>query len=419
MTRTVALFLLLALAAGCARGPAPITRAQALNSTRRIGIDRSEKIVAPIPDSSLDIGNPSGGGGNPAATGTTGVTPVVSPTPPNGVPFVDVPGSNSLQVSFEELPGRWAIRPYLNRGRTGHTAGALRDRLVVAEGDHRPSFETFQAGNQGWDLVDNYDADWSTRAEKFRREQGLHLAVGGVAADGTEFWTAGGLRGQLLPDGRTGSTLLYIYRAEQGFSLSLEPTSGAYNLDSGRYAAAGGVVGGEFVVTGGTRGATSTIDTTEMVQIGGVPRGSSRKGRPMPAPVVAGAASALLDKKLFVAGGYHYASGSLTVVKTVRSYDVENDAWEALPDLPSALYGAGAAVLNGTLYVVGGFDSEGKPLNTVYSFSLTAGDRWLTGPSMPTARGQLSLSVFQNMLWAIGGTGASRAALQTVETYQP
>jgi hypothetical protein len=301
----------------------------------------------------------------------------------------------------------------------GHTAGALKDRLLVAEGDHRPSYETLMPGAQGWTLVDDYDAEWTTRSEKFRQDQGLHLAVGAVDAGGNELWTTGGLRGGLLPDGRTGSTLFSIYRADRGFSRSLEENMGAYNLDVGRYAAAGGIVGSEFIVTGGTRGATSTVDVTEMVQVGGRPLPNSRPGKPMPAPVVAGAASAVMGKKLFVAGGYTYTAGGLSVVKTFRSYDVEKDVWESLPDLPVALYGAAGATLNGVFYVVGGFDPDGKPRNSVYSFSLTAGDRWLTPPPMPTARGHLAVVAFQDMLWAIGGIGVSRAALQTVETYQP
>lgn len=420
MTRHVALLLLVALAAGCVRGPAAVTKAQPGNSTKRPGLDPQLKGVAGIPDSGTSL---TGGGTRPqpGATGTTGVKPPggVGPTPPNGKPFQDVPGSNTVQLNFEELPGRWGIRPYLNRGRAGHTAGALKDRLVVAEGDHRPSFETLRAGASGWTLVDDYDTDWTTRSEKFRQDQGLHLAVGAVDVGGNEFWTTGGLRGGLLPDGRTGSTLFFIYRAERGFSRSMEENTGPYNLDVGRYAAAGGIVGSEFVVSGGTRGATSTVDVTEMVQVGGVPQASSRRGKPMPAPVVAGAASAVMAKKLFVAGGYTYNGSALNVVKKARSYDVEKDTWEDLPDLPVPLYGAAGAVLNGVFYVVGGFDADGKPLNSVYSFSLTAGDRWLTPPPMPTPRGQLAVAVFQNMLWAIGGIGTSRAALQTVETYQP
>jgi hypothetical protein len=45
---------------------------------------------------------------------------------------------------------------------------------------------------------------------------------------------------------------------------------------------------------------------------------------------------------------------------TVECYDPATDSWSVLPSLPTPRSGAGAAALDGALYVVGGYDRDGK-----------------------------------------------------------
>jgi hypothetical protein len=67
----------------------------------------------------------------------------------------------------------------------------------------------------------------------------------------------------------------------------------------------------------------------------------------------AGAAGTVLEGKLFVVGGFN---GQLNSVQTVvESYDPRSTLWESQVGIPTARVFAGARVLADTLYVVGGY----------------------------------------------------------------
>jgi hypothetical protein len=372
-------------------------------------------------------GNPTTGlgpGGAGTASGTVETDPNVSPPPPlTGSPFPSVVPSTGLQIAFEERTGNWGIRPYLNRPRAGHVAGAFKDRLMVVEGDHRPSLETLAAGADRWGLDDTYDAQFGLRGEGQTLGQGLSLGVGAMAYEDTELWLAGGLAGVQNADGTQGAAALHLYRVAEGYASARKDES-ARTMGTGRHAAAGGLVEGAFVIAGGISKPGQIVQRVELVAIGG--RAKTENGPAMPVPV-AGAASTVALGRLYVIGGYTFTGGKPAPVDQVQVYDGKSKAWLAagatgtLPALPVKLHGAAAAFVPevSTIYVAGGFDATGKPLDTVYAFSLTAGDRWNTMRPMPTARGLLSLTAFNGALWAIGGVGQGRKALQTVEAYQP
>jgi hypothetical protein len=331
--------------------------------------------------------------------------------------------STGLQLAFEELRGQWGIRPYLNRPRAGHVAGAFKDRLMVVEGEHRPSLESFAAGDDRWSLDDSHDVQLGLKGEGLVLAQGLSLSVGAMAYDDTELWLAGGLAGIQNADGTQGSAALHLYRHPDGYATSRKDEA-ARTMATGRFAAAGGVVEGTFVVAGGVAKPGQIVSRVELVALGG--RARYEDGPPMPVPV-AGAASVVAGGRLFVIGGYTFTAGKPTPVDHVQVYDPVAKSWArdgtafAPRALPAKLHGAAAAYVPevGSVYVAGGFDETGRPLDTVYSFSLVAGDRWFTQRPMPTARGLLSLTAFRGALWAIGGVGQERRALQTVEAFQP
>ncbi|MEB3195913.1 MAG: hypothetical protein VKP62_01805 [Candidatus Sericytochromatia bacterium] len=427
MTRPWLLILVFALLTGCFGGAPTEPEAQEIATAKKRPTTKAKSTAggpsyATADDASGErfdssLGEP---GKDKAAS-----APIPTPTPPNGVTAQAGLVDSGIQIHFEELSGRWAIRPSLNRARMGHAAGGLSDRLIVAEGDHRPSFEELLPGGEAWRLDDTYDLSWGLKTDRLARDQGLNLVTAGVQKSFDELWVTGGMAGSLDPTGRLGSALFYLYRG-RGFSRARTVETGSFTLGTLRYAAAGGVVGSEFVVVGGSNKQGTVLNKTEIVDIAGTPKANNRIGAPMPWPEgeavasgVAGAASATAENQLFVVGGYVVVNGRPVVQKAVHSYNVKIDAWTRLPDLPKEVHGAAAAVMDDTLYVVGGFDSKGVPQGAFYAYPLTTGDRWLTPPAMPTARGMLTLTPFRGMLWAIGGVGANRRALQTVEVYRP
>ena len=78
----------------------------------------------------------------------------------------------------------------------------------------------------------------------------------------------------------------------------------------------------------------------------------------------------------------------LFATATLNVQSPPQDLWTTRASKPTALTASDAAVINGILYVVGGFNSSGLPSNVVEAYN-PATDTWTTVAPMPTARGYL------------------------------
>ena len=79
-----------------------------------------------------------------------------------------------------------------------------------------------------------------------------------------------------------------------------------------------------------------------------------------------------------------------------------DDAWSTVAHLPEPRTGFGAAVLDGKLHVVGGYDADRLPLARHDIFDLEA-RTWERGPSLTWARGELGVAAAQGLLVVVGG----------------
>ncbi len=119
-------------------------------------------------------------------------------------------------------------------------------------------------------------------------------------------------------------------------------------------------------------------------------------------------ASAALPDRLFVIGGFDalYASRAET-------YTFDGNAWSAGPRLPIGLDHPSAAVLDGKLYVAGGY-SGGPASARVFRLD---GDHWADVAPMHHARGALGLVAASGHLYALGGAAGPDVA--PAERYDP
>lgn len=115
-------------------------------------------------------------------------------------------------------------------------------------------------------------------------------------------------------------------------------------------------------------------------------------------------AAAVLDGKIYLIGGFAKEG----VTGRVERYDPKTDRWTVRAPLPVALHHAGAASLNGKLYVAGGFEGARawKPSRRLWEYDPQA-DRWTAKREMPTARGALGVAVSEGKLYAVGGLGTA------------
>lgn len=110
-------------------------------------------------------------------------------------------------------------------------------------------------------------------------------------------------------------------------------------------------------------------------------------------------AAALLDGKVYVIGGF----GTTTNVATadVHVYDLETKRWRNAAPLQAARGGHAAVVLDGRIHVVGGGNEVSTlALHSVYD---PATDRWSEAAPLPRAKGSPAAVVLDGELWAIGG----------------
>ena len=147
--------------------------------------------------------------------------------------------------------------------------------------------------------------------------------------------------------------------------------------------------------------------------------------RPLPAPR-SSAATAALDGSIYVVGGW---DGKKCVATTLR-YATKIDQWHRLAPLPGPCYGLTCVAAGGSLYAIGGgsvdgvprYDDKGKKMRTnkvsalssVYKYD-TEADTWHTLPPMETARMCAGCVFFRGKIYVLGGQQSDKKPLDTVE----
>ena len=136
-------------------------------------------------------------------------------------------------------------------------------------------------------------------------------------------------------------------------------------------------------------------------------------------------AVAALNGLIYVVGGFEQSNSwkiwQSSASTKVEVYDPATNRWSSRPDLPMGLHHAGAAVLDGALYVVGGFtvsdDTLWNPSDRVFRFN-PADETWTERAPLPTARGGLAVTTLQGKLYAVSGYDGRRNPA-AVEIYDP
>ena len=123
-----------------------------------------------------------------------------------------------------------------------------------------------------------------------------------------------------------------------------------------------------------------------------------------------------LGDRMVVIGGF----GELgAAVPTVEAYRPSTDAWEALAPLPAAVHHPAAAVVNGRMFVMGGYADRVPPWtaqNTVYEYD-AARNSWATRAPLLIARGGHAATTVAGRIHVVGG--AHGDTLSTHEAYDP
>lgn len=123
------------------------------------------------------------------------------------------------------------------------------------------------------------------------------------------------------------------------------------------------------------------------------------------------AGAAMLDNSIYVVGG-----SNVSRLNTVDRYDLKEEKWcTDVAEMASARNGVGVVALGDLLYAIGGFDGV-APLKTVEQYSPQA-NKWTPVPDMNSSRFGLGACTCNGLIYAIGGSDGSN--LSTAECYDP
>jgi hypothetical protein len=121
------------------------------------------------------------------------------------------------------------------------------------------------------------------------------------------------------------------------------------------------------------------------------------------------------DGKLYRIGGLDARNArkekaDLHSVAEFASFDPDTKTWTTLPALPGARSSHDAAVLDGKIYVVGGWNLTGESGSGEWQtdtlvYDTTLGDKakWETLPEPPFQRRALAVAAWNNRIWVMGG----------------
>ena len=171
------------------------------------------------------------------------------------------------------------------------------------------------------------------------------------------------------------------------------------SMPTRRMAVSANVVDGKiYVIGGGEKSPITNLTPTAVNEIYDPETDKWTTLEPIPNPVNYHT-SAVVDNKIYIMGG-------AVNVNLNQIYDVETDTWSSGAPLPTGVDSGATGVITETnaskrIYVIGGKQGiEAVNLNQVYDPETNT---WTSGKPMPTARYGLGVAVINDTLYAIGG----------------
>ncbi len=124
-------------------------------------------------------------------------------------------------------------------------------------------------------------------------------------------------------------------------------------------------------------------------------------------------ASGVINGKLYIVGGF--TSGMFGWTSLNEKYDPALNSWTTKAYMPTGRDQLAAGVINGKLYAVGGGGDTGAGVsNEEYD---PVSNAWLTKAAMPTERPDLAVGIIGGKLYAVGGYSGGYS--NTNEAYDP
>ncbi|MDX9703583.1 MAG: kelch repeat-containing protein [Candidatus Auribacterota bacterium] len=123
------------------------------------------------------------------------------------------------------------------------------------------------------------------------------------------------------------------------------------------------------------------------------------------------------ENEIYVIGGYSWNSNkSRSGAGKLEVYDYADDLWTELSPLPKKRSHTGQFILDGNLYVIGGFLYQGNLTNTVFKFSIES-NTWVTMKPLPLPIFKPECVVLNNKAYIVFGSKGGHGNQQLDHTY--
>lgn len=194
-------------------------------------------------------------------------------------------------------------------------------------------------------------------------------------------------------------------------------TSGASSPNSRAYVGSA-TAGSTLYMIGGCIHSDCRIGTTNLVEIYDSVADSWSAAVSMPTPrsfPVVG----IINGLVYVATGGPACPPCLPRSAALEVFDPATNSWSSKTPAPTPRTGATGSVVNGKLYVIGGFTNSSDVISDVVEIYDPATDSWSAGAPIPTPRYFAASAVINGLIHVIGGQDTVATIAATHEVYEP
>jgi N-acetylneuraminic acid mutarotase len=138
---------------------------------------------------------------------------------------------------------------------------------------------------------------------------------------------------------------------------------------------------------------------------------------PVPGGPIQETAVVAIGTSVYVMGGFN---GQMGIVDDVRVFDVTTDTWSAGLMLPRIMHHMNAAVVEDTIYVLGGMTTNFNPIGDAMSWNTSASPaQWTPLAAVPAnLRGAAVTGAIGTKIYVAGGLAAGFAASSAFSAYE-
>jgi len=297
-----------------------------------------------------------------------------------------------LSPAWGQSSGTWVTKQPLQTPRAGHGSAVLGGKVYVAGG------YTSSGITSALEVYDPTTNSWSTNQSMGSARNGVGL----VALNGLLYAIGGD-----SPSGMLASV--------ESYDPATDSWTPRGSMLSTRYYPAVGVIGGKIYACAGDIAAQQNGSSVEEYD----PQTNMWTSREsMPTPVRYVGATAVVNDLLYVISGE-----SEVYADAVRCFNPATNSWSLKAPIPTLRSLAAAAVINGEIYVAGGYfvPIPGLPATSLTNLDIynPVTNSWRAGTPMPTGRVSCAGSAVDGVLFVSGGgVGGQPGVLNVVEAHQ-